>query len=68
MEIDKGICRNLRPFLPLTIQQATIVAFDPDLRKIPGPWLSRLTNIPLKLRVLAGKRDTYIDDLHRKYG
>ncbi|KAM3416245.1 hypothetical protein BST61_g7851 [Cercospora zeina] len=38
------------------------------LNKIPGPWLARVTNIPLKLSVVTGRRIHYIDSLHKQYG
>ncbi|KAK4500352.1 hypothetical protein PRZ48_008541 [Zasmidium cellare] len=44
------------------------VAFHPDLRKIPGPFLSRFTLLPLKYHVLSGQRTKYIHGLHQKYG
>jgi hypothetical protein len=43
-------------------------AFNPDLRKIPGPFLNRFTNCPLKLHVLTGNRTPYIHHLHKTYG
>jgi cytochrome P450 len=38
------------------------------LRKVPGPWISRYTNLQLKFAVTGGRRIFYIDDLHKKYG
>lgn len=43
-------------------------AYQKDLYKIPGPWLSRFTNLPLKIQALSGNRNSYIDGLHRRYG
>ncbi|KAF2166629.1 hypothetical protein M409DRAFT_23262 [Zasmidium cellare ATCC 36951] len=44
------------------------LAFHPDLRKIPGPFVSRFTTWPLKIEVLRGHRTKYIHELHRQYG
>ncbi|KAF2214106.1 hypothetical protein CERZMDRAFT_111040 [Cercospora zeae-maydis SCOH1-5] len=38
------------------------------LNRVPGPWLARVTNIPLKLSVITGRRIHYIDGLHKQYG
>lgn len=43
-------------------------AFHPDLVKIPGPFLSRFTALPLKFQVLSGRRTKYIHSLHQQYG
>ncbi|KAF2687581.1 cytochrome P450 monooxygenase [Lentithecium fluviatile CBS 122367] len=44
------------------------LAFNPDLSKIPGPFLSTFSNIPMKTAILSGRRTTYIHALHEKYG
>lgn len=44
------------------------LACHPDLRKIPGPFVSRFTLLPLKLQVLSGRRTKYIHGLHQQYG
>ncbi|KAI9716070.1 MAG: hypothetical protein M1828_000481 [Chrysothrix sp. TS-e1954] len=38
------------------------------LSKIPGPWISAVTNLRLKLAVLTGTRMYYIHNLHARYG
>jgi cytochrome P450 len=38
------------------------------LKNVPGPWISRYTNLQLKFAVTGGRRIFYIDDLHKKYG
>lgn len=43
-------------------------AYQGDLRKIPGPWLSRFFRLPLKLAIMSGDRYRYIHSLHEKYG
>lgn len=45
-----------------------LLALRSPLNKIPGPFLARITNLPLKLAVISGRRIQYVDDLHRKYG
>ncbi|RDW78462.1 hypothetical protein BP5796_06314 [Coleophoma crateriformis] len=50
----------------LTTKAATI-AFGP-LRAIPGPFLNRWTNLPLKIHTLRGRKVYYVDDLHAQYG
>ena len=56
--------------LPIAIYLFKIlsVAFEKDLKSLPGPWLSRFTNIPLKLALLSGQKAMYIHRLHQKYG
>lgn len=44
------------------------LAFHPDLRRIPGPFMSRFTTWPLKIQVLSGHRTKYIHGLHQRYG
>ncbi|KAK7998175.1 hypothetical protein PG989_006215 [Apiospora arundinis] len=38
------------------------------LSKIPGPWYSKFTETVGKYYMLKGRKPTYIDDLHTKYG
>lgn len=38
------------------------------LPRLPGPFLNRFTNLPLKVHVLLGRRCLYIHSLHQKYG
>lgn len=44
------------------------LALHHDLRKIPGPFISRFTLLPLKFQVLSGRRSKYIHELHQRYG
>ncbi|KAF4304590.1 cytochrome p450 [Botryosphaeria dothidea] len=55
---------------PLTVQskQATYNALTSPLRKLPGPFSSHLTNLPLKHAVTSGRRIFHIDALHRAHG
>ncbi|KAF2114292.1 cytochrome P450 [Lophiotrema nucula] len=48
--------------------QVVRIAYDPDLREIPGPLISTFTNIPLKIAILRGRRSVYIHALHEQYG
>ena len=50
------------------VQKTLRLALDKNLRKIPGPLLSRFTNVPLKIAVLSGGRTKYIHSLHQQYG
>lgn len=43
-------------------------SFTSPLKDVPGPWISRYTNLWLKRAVTGGRRIFYIDDLHKKYG
>ncbi|PYH73427.1 cytochrome P450 [Aspergillus vadensis CBS 113365] len=38
------------------------------LSHIPGPYLSRWTNLKVSYYWLAGKRASYVDELHKQYG
>ncbi|CAM6003992.1 unnamed protein product [Sphagnum balticum] len=38
------------------------------LRKIPGPFYTRYTNLPLKIAVIRGQRIYHIHALHKVYG
>jgi cytochrome P450 len=38
------------------------------LRKVPGPFYARLTNLPLKMAVITGRRTFLVHELHQKYG
>lgn len=38
------------------------------LRKIPGPFYTRCTNLPLKIAVVRGQRIYHIHSLHKAYG
>ncbi|KAH7041947.1 sterigmatocystin biosynthesis P450 monooxygenase [Macrophomina phaseolina] len=48
--------------------QAAYHALTSPLRALPGPFLSHLTNLPLKHAVISGRRIFYIDALHRAHG
>ncbi|EMC98923.1 hypothetical protein BAUCODRAFT_385201 [Baudoinia panamericana UAMH 10762] len=50
------------------LAQVIARAYNSDLRRIPGPVLNRFTTLPLKLRVLSGRRTHYIHALHKIYG
>ncbi|GAB7356749.1 hypothetical protein MBLNU459_g7651t1 [Dothideomycetes sp. NU459] len=48
--------------------QTIYLALTSPLKDVPGPWISRYTNLQLKFAVTGGRRIFYIDDLHKKYG
>ncbi|KAF9634267.1 Cytochrome P450 [Lasiodiplodia theobromae] len=50
------------------VLQVLIKGLTGPLRKIPGPWYTRFTNLPLKWATMKGRRNYFIDDLHRHYG
>ncbi len=43
-------------------------AYFTPLASIPGPWLAKLTSLPLKLHVIRGRRVQYVHHLHQIYG
>lgn len=51
----------------LLMFEAAIIAPGP-LGSIPGLFLNRWANLPLKIRTLQGRKIYYVDDLHIKYG
>ncbi|THV73711.1 cytochrome P450 monooxygenase-like protein [Aureobasidium pullulans] len=50
------------------VVQTIYISLTSPLRDIPGPWISRYTNLQLKFAVTGGRRIFYIDNLHKKYG
>ena len=50
------------------VLKALSVAYNSDLRKIPGPFLCRFTNLPLKYHVLTANRMYWVYALHQQYG
>lgn len=48
--------------------QTVYTSLTSPLKDVPGPWISRYTNLQLKFAVTGGRRIFYIDDLHKKYG
>ncbi|TGO26033.1 hypothetical protein BPAE_0067g00050 [Botrytis paeoniae] len=43
-------------------------AYFTSLRKIPGPWYARFTNLVLRYYVITGRRIHYVHSLHQTYG
>ncbi|KAH8690113.1 sterigmatocystin biosynthesis P450 monooxygenase [Talaromyces proteolyticus] len=39
-----------------------------SLRRVPGPWYTKFTRLPLKLTIITGERVNYVHQLHLKYG
>lgn len=63
---DRNIMRI--PLRLLTRIQKLVRGFQGPLRKIPGPWFARFTNLPLKWATVTGRRVYFIDALHHKHG
>lgn len=61
-----------RTLIYITISAAVLVLlfrpFSKSLSKLPGPFLSKWTNLELKIQVLLGKRIYYVHSLHTRYG
>ncbi|KAK4621200.1 Cytochrome P450 monooxygenase [Fulvia fulva] len=57
-----GLCIGLGLFA------IVVRALANPLKKVPGPWHSTFTRLPLKLAIIRGRRIYYIDALHTKYG
>ncbi|KAF4301348.1 Cytochrome P450 [Botryosphaeria dothidea] len=54
--------------LGIWIFQIIFYALAGPLRKVPGPWYARFTNLPLKWATIKGRRMYFIEALHKKYG
>ncbi|KAE8349885.1 cytochrome P450 [Aspergillus coremiiformis] len=39
-----------------------------QLSYIPGPWYTKVTDLPLRYKVVTGQRPRYVHALHEKYG
>lgn len=64
-----GILLSIAALLLLySIVSMLRLAYHPDLAKIPGPFLSRFSNISVKFATLTGTRSKYIHSLHLRYG
>lgn len=53
--------------LAVLVRFITIVAFG-SLRRLPGPFFSRLTGLPLSIAAFKGRRAQWLYELHKKYG
>lgn len=49
------------------VRVITLIAFG-NLRSVPGPFLSRLTGLPLSIAAFKGRRAQWLYELHKKYG
>jgi hypothetical protein len=49
-------------------KQVIIQRWNDPLSALPGPWISRVTDIILKYHWLIGNRAKYVHSLHEKYG
>ncbi|KAI9699247.1 MAG: hypothetical protein M1820_007219 [Bogoriella megaspora] len=54
--------------LVLLLFLATTRALRDPLNRIPGPFYTRFTHLPLKAAVISGRRIQYVHALHEKYG
>lgn len=54
-------------FFALVVRILTILAFG-NLRRLPGPFFSRLTGLPLSIAAFKGRRAQWLYELHKKYG
>lgn len=54
-------------FFALIVRILTILAFG-NLRRLPGPFSSRLTGLPLSIAAFKGRRAQWLYELHKKYG
>ncbi|EME45021.1 hypothetical protein DOTSEDRAFT_33623 [Dothistroma septosporum NZE10] len=63
---------NLLAFLAVLaavrISATIFQALRNPLNRVPGPWLAKFSNLPLKLAVITGKRVYYIQTQHERYG
>lgn len=57
----------LAAFFALFVRIITILAFG-NLRRLPGPFSSRLTGLPLKVAAFKGRRAQWLYELHKKHG
>ncbi|KAL0257725.1 hypothetical protein SLS55_006888 [Diplodia seriata] len=48
--------------------QVLVKGFTGPLGKMPGPWYTRFTNLPLKWATITGRRVVFVDGLHRRHG
>lgn len=51
----------------LFVRIITILAFG-NLRRLPGPFSSRLTGLPLSIAAFKGRRAQWLYELHKQYG
>ena len=38
------------------------------ISRVPGPWITKWTDVVLKYKGLTGQKTTYVHSLHEKYG
>lgn len=51
----------------LFVRIISILAFG-NLRRVPGPFYSRLTRLPLSIAAFKGRQAQWLYELHKKYG
>ncbi|KAI1498889.1 putative cytochrome P450 [Biscogniauxia marginata] len=52
----------------LAVLLVLLTGFNDPLAKIPGPWYTRWTNLVLIYKGLIGRKPSYVQSLHLKYG
>ncbi|RHZ67969.1 cytochrome P450 [Aspergillus thermomutatus] len=45
-----------------------LLKFRSPLRRVPGPFYTNVTRLPLKLSIITGQRIYFVHRLHQKYG
>lgn len=54
-------------FFALLVRIITLLAFG-NLRRLPGPFYSRLTGLPLSISAFKSRRAQWLYELHKKHG
>ncbi|KAK1809147.1 hypothetical protein LTR12_016499 [Friedmanniomyces endolithicus] len=52
----------------IALAHRLIVAFLGPLRKVPGPWYTKVSNLPLKYATVSAQRVYFVHAIHMKYG
>jgi Cytochrome P450 len=66
--VDKDEMPILNISINGILQRFANAAITDPLRSIPGPFLARWTDFPVKIAWLAGRRPQFLHSLHEKYG
>lgn len=54
-------------FFAVLVRIITLLVFG-NLRRLPGPFYSRLTGLPLSIAAFKGRRAQWLYELHKKHG
>ncbi|KAK0261559.1 hypothetical protein LTR35_017868 [Friedmanniomyces endolithicus] len=52
----------------IALAHRLIVAFLGPLGKVPGPWYTKVSNLPLKYATVSAQRVYFVHAIHMKYG